>query len=440
MERSKIRGQLGTASRTRRSGECTRWDPEKLKDGETARIKGRSGALRRCTGEFLKVCSPVLSISLGAAGDPGAGGTRGKHWACSPIAMKLVSAAQARSNLPCRVPGTCRSSNKPKKGQCRVKVGRKPLPTCVKLPGSTIVSGEAIVSDEIDHGGDVRDYIDTRGHWMDYKIEREFSSSNPPGRLLRFMPLEQYLYILTTRQLYIPRATEYDDPYDCAFPGSLSDAILQALLESSNEPEFSLPGELDHSELVQKAEGILARELDNEFSWEVPERWFVSCWHAGESLTDLMWRSYGGHKGVCISCDGPSLLKQLQNTVWMKRNPSDKDRGKRNFEFLFGYVDYERPVFEVEPDEEAGPTVTVRHPAFHKHHFFRLDAEFRFAMRLTTAETAYYLAGAELDLTVCNASVSTSPLCPPWIANSVEAVTRKFYPDIEFRRLSLEPE
>jgi hypothetical protein len=65
------------------------------------------------------------------------------------------------------------------------------------------------------------------------------------------MPLEQYLSILATRQLYIPRATEYDDPYDCAFPGSLSDAIKKALLESSNEPEFSLPGEVDRPAFVQ---------------------------------------------------------------------------------------------------------------------------------------------------------------------------------------------
>lgn len=294
--------------------------------------------------------------------------------------------------------------------------------------------------DDIDHGVDVCDYIDTRGHWMDYKIEREFSSSKPPDRLVRFVPLEQYLYILATRQLYIPRATEYDDPYDCAFPGSLSDAVRRSLIELCDEPEFSLPAELDHSKLVEQAEDILASELDDELSEEVPERWFVSCWHAGEALTDLMWRSYGGHKGVCISCDGPALLKQLNDTVWVKRNPLDKDRGLNNFEFLYGYVDYERPVFEVERHEEAGPTVKVRHPAFHKHHFFRLDAEFRFAARLTTDETAYYLAGAALDLTACKASVSTSPLCPPWIAKSIDAVTRQFYPDMKLERLSLEIE
>jgi hypothetical protein len=299
------------------------------------------------------------------------------------------------------------------------------------------------VSDDIegtDHDGDVRDYIDTHGHWLDYKIEREFSSSSPPARLVRFMPLEQYLSILTTRQLYIPRATEYDDPFDCAFPGSLSDAIRQALVDGCNEPEFSLPGELDHSHLVQQAEDILASELDDTFSDEVPDRWFVSCWHAGEALTDLMWRSYGGHKGVCISCDGPALLKQLQDTVWARRNFLAEDRGLENFEFLYGYVDYERPVFEVEPDEEAGPTVTVRHPAFHKHHFFRLDQEFRFAVRMTADDTTYYSVGAKLDLTACNASVSTSPLCPMWIAKSVEAVTRQFYPNIKFERLSLELE
>lgn len=294
--------------------------------------------------------------------------------------------------------------------------------------------------DDVDRGGDIREYIDTQGHWLDYKIEREFSSSKPPDRLVRFMPLEQYLYILTTRQLYVPRATEYDDPYDCAFPGSLSDAIRQSLLESCEEPEFSLPGELDHSKFVEQAEQILASQLDDEFSQEVPERWFVSCWHAGEALTDLMWRSYGGHKGVCISCDGPALMRQLQETIWVKRYPMEKDRGLGKFEFLYGFVDYERPVFEVESDYDSGPTVTVRHPAFHKHHFFRLDAEFRFAVRLTTNEVAYHLAGAELDLTACKASVSTSPLCPPWIAKGIQAVTRQFYPDMRFERLSLESE
>ena len=294
--------------------------------------------------------------------------------------------------------------------------------------------------DDDDYGGDIRDYIDTHGHWLDYKIKHEFSSSNPPARLVRFMPIEQYLSILTTGQLYIPRATEYDDPYDCTFPGSLSDAIKERLVELSNEPEFSLPGEVDHSELVQQAKGILASQLEDTLSDETPDRWFVSCWHAGEALTDLMWRSYGGHKGVCISCDGPALLKQIQETIWVKRFSLAPDRGLDNFKLLHGYVDYEQPVFEVEPDDESGPTVTLRHPAFHKHHFFRLDQEFRFAARLTTNETAYYLAGAKFDMTACNASVSTSPLCPLWLAKSLEAVTRQFYPNINFERLSLEPE
>jgi hypothetical protein len=159
-------------------------------------------------------------------------------------------------------------------------------------------------SDADEHGGDIRDYIDTRGHWLDYKIEHEFSRSDPPARLVRFMPLEQYLSILTTGQLYIPRATEYDDPYDCRFSGSLGDAIREALVESSNEPKFSLPGESDHLRFVQEAEDILASQLDDRFSDVAPDKWFVSCWHAGEALTDLMWRSYGGHKGLCISCDG----------------------------------------------------------------------------------------------------------------------------------------
>jgi hypothetical protein len=295
--------------------------------------------------------------------------------------------------------------------------------------------------EDVDRGGDIREYIDTSGHWLDYKIERPFSSSAPPARLVRFMPLEQYLSILTTRQLYIPRATEYEDPYDCAFPDALSEDIKQALVDSCNEPEFSLPADVDHSVLVEKAEDLLAEELGDEFSGEVPERWFVSCWHAGEALTDLMWRSYGGHKGgVCISCDGPALLKQLQDTSWVKRNLMDKERGLENFEFLYGFVDYETPVFEIEVDDEAGPTVTVQHPAFRKNRFFRLDQEFRFAVRLTAENPGYYSAGASLDLTGCNASVSTSPLCPLWIAKSVEAVTRQFYPKMKFERLSLERE
>ncbi|MDR1076794.1 MAG: DUF2971 domain-containing protein [Xanthomonadaceae bacterium] len=267
--------------------------------------------------------------------------------------------------------------------------------------------------DDNNDGTDIREFIDTSGHWLDYQIEHEFSNSEPPDRLIRFMPLEQYLSILTTGQLYIPRATEYDDPYDCAFPGSISDAIRKALVESCSEPEFSLSGEFDHWQLVRDAEDLLAGELDERFSDETPDRWFVSCWHAGEALTDLMWRSYGGHKGVCISCDGPALLRQLQDTVWARRGfLRSEDRGLENFEFLYGYVDYERQPFEIEQEEDADPIVTVRPQAFHKHAFFRLDQEFRFAIKLTTDDTAYYSVGAQLDLAACNASVSTSPLCP----------------------------
>jgi len=291
-----------------------------------------------------------------------------------------------------------------------------------------------------DRGDDIREYIDTHGHWLDYKIENVFTNDEPPARLIRFIPLEQYLSILTTRQLYIPRATEYEDPCDCAFPGSLSDAIRRALVESCNEPEFSLPSHLDHSSYVEDAESVLASELDDLFADEVPDRWFVSCWHAGDAPTDLMWRSYGGHKGVCISCDGPALLRQLQDSVWVKRNFLGENRGLENFSFLYGYVNYERPVFAVEPDDDEGPTVKVGHPAFHKHRFFRLDQEFRFAAKLTAEDTRFYSAGARLDLTACNASVSTSPLCPRWIAKSVESVTRQFYPEIRFDQLSLEAE
>jgi len=297
--------------------------------------------------------------------------------------------------------------------------------------------------DDHDHYGDsIHDFICTGGHWLDYKIKQEFSNNTPPARLVRFMPIEQYLSILTTKQLYIPRATEYDDPYDCAFPGgSLADAICRQLVQSCDEPEFSIPSDADPASFVEKAEAELAEQLEDKFADEVPERWFVSCWHAGETLTDLMWRSYGGHKGVCISVDGPKFLQQLQSTIWVRRYPTEPPG--QHFTFLYGYVNYEQPVFEVEPGDAAegeGPTVTVRHPAFHKHNFFRLDEEYRFAARLTAPNPQYYSAGANLDLIACNAIVSASPLCPLWIAKSVEAITRQFYPSIEFKHLSLEQE
>jgi hypothetical protein len=291
---------------------------------------------------------------------------------------------------------------------------------------------------EDDRGGDIREYIDNQGHWLDYKVEREFTSSEPPTRLLRFMPIEQYLSILTTKALYIPKATEYDDPYDCAFPGSLSDAIRQALVGCCDEPEFSLPGELDHSKLVEKAEDILSEQLADEFSEEVPERWFVSCWHAGEALTDLMWRSYGGHKGVCIQLSGAALLNQLRDTCWVKRFTQQPGRNTDKFEFLHGYVDYESPVFEVNNDQDFGPKVLVRHAAFHKQRFFRLDQEYRFAMRMTAKDAGGYFAGAGLDLSSCDAVVSTSPLCPEWIAKSLAAITGKYLPTVKFEKLSLE--
>ena len=289
-----------------------------------------------------------------------------------------------------------------------------------------------------DRGDDLRAYIDTHGHWLDYTIDQQFQNAAPPQRIMRFMPLEQYLSVLTTRELYIPRATEYDDPYDCAFPDSLGNEIREELVRSCNEPEFSLPGDADHSELVSQAEDLLDCELQDELANEIAERWFVSCWHAGEEPTDLMWRSYGGHKGVCITCDGPGLLNQLEQTVWVKQGYRERTREREHFTFLHGYIDYENPLFEIDIDHEVGPTVRVRHPAFRKHRFFHLDREFRFAIKLTAKDPSHYSAGATLDLSACNASVRTSPLCPRWISKSVEDVTRKYYPNVPFEHMSLE--
>jgi hypothetical protein len=289
-----------------------------------------------------------------------------------------------------------------------------------------------------DRGGDLRGYIDTRGHWLDYTIKQQFDNTAPPERLMRFMPLEQFLANLTTREIYIPRATEYDDPYDCAFPDSLSDEIREELLASCDEPEFSIPSDADHYSFVRQAENLLDRELREQFADEIAERWFVSCWHAGEEPTDLMWRSYGGHKGVCITCDGPALLKQLKDTVWVKRGYQDRARGPEHFEFLYGFVDYERPLFDIDVDEFAGPVVKVTHAAFRKHRFFHLDQEFRFAAKLTSKDASQYSAGAALDLATCNASARTSPLCPLWIAKSLERVTQEFYPEISIQHMSLE--
>src|SRR5262249_47176254 len=103
--------------------------------------------------------------------------------------------------------------------------------------------------------------------------------------------------------------------------------VQQALVKSSNEPEFSLPAVVDHSHLVQQAEDILASELEDKFSDEVPERWLpvrhqcpgdtssagpnVAARKPNSGCSDTEWRL----QSSAISCQALAWYQRIPNAI-----------------------------------------------------------------------------------------------------------------------------
>ena len=123
-------------------------------------------------------------------------------------------------------------------------------------------------------------------------------------KLMRYMSVEKYEDLLSTRKLFFPRYNQFEDEFE----GSLGYVPPNELINEYTERldrilSMRLPGKASAQEFLDAFEPALYNNLLRNFT-------FVSCWHQGEQESPLMWKAYAP-EGVIIKSDLSSLKSSL---------------------------------------------------------------------------------------------------------------------------------
>ena len=124
-------------------------------------------------------------------------------------------------------------------------------------------------------------------------------------KLMRYMSVEKYKDLLSTRKLFLPRYDQFEDKLEGTLgyvpPRKLIQEFTERLKRIASMPQS---GKVLAQEFLDAFEPPLYYKLLQRFT-------FVSCWHHGEQESPLMWKAYAP-EGVIIKSDLSSLKNSLE--------------------------------------------------------------------------------------------------------------------------------
>jgi len=217
----------------------------------------------------------------------------------------------------------------------------------------------------------------------------------PPDEtvLWRYMDLSKYLALLEYRELYFPRVTCLEDPFE----GHLSKPTIHRIRTLSE----GLCGE----EVVKRK--ALGEQNIRTFS-SFRHIFCVSCWHMSEVESDAMWGRYS-ERGDCIAV--------RSSFARFKKSLASADQEIHGTEIR--YIDYDR-----EEIDECQAFNWVRH----KRKEFEQDREFR-GIYMGPSNGAPG-ESVVVDVEELLDEVVVSPSSPSWLVDLVFRVTSRFGVDI----------
>ena len=129
-------------------------------------------------------------------------------------------------------------------------------------------------------------------------------------KLSRYMDIEKYKDLLSTKSLYFPRYDQFEDKLE----GSMQDYVSPEKLIHQRTREIermsanSQDGKMVTLKVLESVEPILYENFLKNFT-------FLSCWHRGSNESSLMWKTYaqkGIQKGIMVISDLSSLKSSLR--------------------------------------------------------------------------------------------------------------------------------
>lgn len=152
-------------------------------------------------------------------------------------------------------------------------------------------------------------------------------------KLWRYMSFAKFVELLRTKNLHLPSAMMFEDPYEGACGEAKNTDLLVEYLSNIVDNRIQKKGELQVEpdtvrEIISKA-----HKYYNDLGASNKYFTFISCWHENETESEAMWKLYTQKQpeGVAIQTTFGALKKAI--------NDPDVQIGR------VSYVDYEQTFF-----------------------------------------------------------------------------------------------
>jgi hypothetical protein len=208
----------------------------------------------------------------------------------------------------------------------------------------------------------------------------------------RYLDFTKFVSLLETRQLYFPRADQFEDSYE----GAWSSAGVRWLRNPQQTDELWLPA----TEKLIGSTDQIRKEM------------FISCWTASEHESAAMWKLYlKSNEGVAIRSDSNTLGTVLEHSS-LAISIS-----------MVQYIDYDYIII---------PFSNTFFPFVHKRLSFAHESELRAIiwaiLDVNRPQIQDGATSVSIEVTVEELvkSVRVSPTAPKWFGQLVEQVAQRY--------------
>lgn len=222
----------------------------------------------------------------------------------------------------------------------------------------------------------------------------------------RYMSLEKFLDLISTRSIYFSRSDLLGDPYEGSYP----------------RKNVEIRSEI-YKQYEEKVRKMMIEDMPRT-TRKLREFVYVNCWNMSEYESAAMWDLYGRSGGsVAIR----TTYSRLRDTF-----PGEVNLG------LINYIDY-----DIHPINEGNILV----PFMHKRKSFSHESEIRgVILKFPEAKEGIDILRSttvpglriNIDIDKLVESVFVSPACPDWILGVVESVSKKFELKVDIKRSSID--
>jgi hypothetical protein len=238
------------------------------------------------------------------------------------------------------------------------------------------------------------------------------SFNEPPDtnvRIWRYMDLAKLLSILQRGAFFFPKASLLGDPFEGSTPKMnriLWDSIIELRKSHPDAPFVESFKDLTDAQITAMVDQFSHSRRD------MVDKFLVSCWHMNEHESAAMWKLYtAANESICLQTTFNKLREQMPS--WINIG-------------MVNYIDYDKMIIG---EGNAFNFITIKRHSFEHERELRAVAwSIAWEIANTDLRDGLALDGlwVDVDLSTLLDTIYISPTSPPWFADCVRSLVKKY--------------